>query len=78
MAVAGRSDEAASAAEAERLLSANVPWAYAEDVWALYDIIGQPASVMITGDDIVVDAWYGALGEEELRNKFDYLVSLSG
>ena len=31
---------------------------------------------MITGDDIVVDGWYGVLGDEELRKKFDLLASL--
>lgn len=78
IAVAGRSDFDSSAAVANDLLSENVAWGLDESVWELYDIIGQPASVMISGDDIVVDGWFGAVGESALRAKFDYLASLSG
>ena len=53
-------------------------WGLDDSIWDLYDILGQPASVMITGDDIIVDVWYGAIGDEQLRAKFDYLVSLAG
>jgi sulfur transfer complex TusBCD TusB component (DsrH family) len=76
--VAGRGDFESSAAVAADLLSDNVAWALDETIWELYGIRGQPASVMITGDDILVEGWYGALGEDALREKFDYLVSLSG
>lgn len=76
VAVAGRSDFEPTAKRAEELLTDNVAWGLDESVWGLYDILGQPASVMITGDDIIVEGWYGALGEEELRKKFDLLASL--
>ena len=76
VAVAGRSDLDPTAEEAERLLSDNVVWGLDDSVWELYEILGQPASVMITGNDLIVEGWYGALGEEELRNKFDLLASL--
>ncbi len=76
--MAGRSDFDSTAARAQELLTANVSWGLDESIWNLYDIVGQPASVMISGDDIVVDTWFGALGEAELREKFDYLVSLAG
>ena len=75
-AVAGRSDIAPTTGQARELLTDNVPWALDESIWNLYDIIGQPASVMISGDDIIVDSWYGVLGEEELRRKFEILASL--
>ncbi len=78
IAVAGRSDFDSSAAQAERLFSDNLLWGLDDSIWDLYDILGQPASVMITGDNILVEGWYGALGEDELRSKFDYLVSLAG
>ena len=55
----------------------NVAWGLDDSIWELFDILGQPASVMITGDDILVEGWYGALGEDGLREKFDYLVSLN-
>jgi len=76
--VAGRSDFDSSAAVAGDLLSENVKWGLDDSIWDLYDVLGQPASVMITGDDFLVDVWYGAIGEEQLRAKFDYLVSLTG
>ena len=76
VAVAGRSDLDPTAEEAERLLSDNVVWGLDDSIWELYEILGQPASVMITGNDLIVEGWYGALGEEELRNKFDLLTSL--
>ncbi len=76
IAVAGRSDLDPTAARAEELLSDNVAWGLDDSIWELYDILGQPASVMITGDDIIVEGWYGALGEDDMRSKFDLLASL--
>jgi hypothetical protein len=65
-----------TAARADELLSDNVAWGLDDAIWELYDIFGQPASVMITGDDIIVDSWYGALGESELRSRFDLLSGI--
>ena len=76
VAVAGRSDLEPTANRAAELLSDNVVWGLDESIWDLYDIRGQPASVIITGDDIIVDNWYGALGEVELRNQLDLLASI--
>jgi hypothetical protein len=53
-------------------------WGLDDSIWDLYDILGQPASVMISGDKTIVDIWYGGLSEDDLRSKFDYLASLSG
>ena len=78
VAVAGRSDYDSTAARADELLTSNVGWGLDDSVWELYDILGQPASVLVSGDDMIVDAWYGALGESELRERLDYLVSLAG
>jgi hypothetical protein len=58
------------------LLTSNVAWGLDESIWDLYGVLGQPASVMISGDDIVVDSWYGVLGEEELRKKFELLAGI--
>ena len=78
IAVAGRSDFESTARVAGDLLSGNLEWGLDDSIWDLYDILGQPASVMITGDNIVVDTWYGGRSEDDLRAKFDYLVSLAG
>jgi hypothetical protein len=74
--VAGRSDLGPTTARAEELLSDNVAWGLDDSIWDVYDILGQPASVMISGDDIIVDSWYGALGESEMRSRFDLLASI--
>ncbi|MDX2344609.1 MAG: hypothetical protein QNL12_13185 [Acidimicrobiia bacterium] len=76
IAVAGRSDYDPTAARAEELLFSNVAWGLDESIWELYGILGQPASVMISGDDIVAYSWYGVLGEEGLRERFDVLAGL--
>lgn len=76
VAVAGRSDFDPTAERAAELLSDNVVWGLDDSIWDLYDILGQPASVLITGNDLVVDSWYGALGEAALREKLDLLASI--
>ncbi len=76
IAVAGRSDLEPTAARAAELLSDNVSWGLDESIWDLYEILGQPASVMITGDDVIVEGWYGALGEGALRERFDLLANI--
>jgi hypothetical protein len=76
VAVAGRSDVLPTEERAAELLTDNVAWSRNDFVWDLYEIRGQPASVIITGDDIVVDSWYGVLGEEALREQLDLLASI--
>jgi hypothetical protein len=44
-------------------------------IWELYGVFGQPASVLITGDGLIVEGWYGVQGEEALREKFDLLAT---
>lgn len=63
---------------ADDLITGNLKWGLDDSIWDLYDILGQPASVTITGDNVIVDTWYGGLSEDDLRAKFDYLVSLAG
>lgn len=75
VAVAGRADLARTAARAPELFSDNLIWGLGEDVWNLYGIPGQPASVMVA-HGVVVDQWFGAIGESELRSRLDRLVSL--
>jgi len=63
---------------AEDLFSDNLNWGLDEDhdVFGLYGIPGQPASVIVYRG-VVVDAWFGAIGEEELRDRLDAVVALS-
>ena len=74
--VAGRSDLEPTAEEASNLLADNVVWGLDDSIWDLYEILGQPASAMTTGNDLIVEGWYGALGEAALREKLDSLASI--
>ena len=77
LAVAGNSSESASRQrvgvwfDPSRLL-----WGYDDSLFALYGVRGQPVSLLITGDDIVVDSWFGGIGEAELRSRLDALVAV--
>lgn len=72
--MAGRSNLDKSAAVADSLFSL-LDWGYDDSIWQLYGIPGQPASVLITGNDVVVDGWFGALPEPDIREALDLLVS---
>lgn len=76
LAVGGRSDLAKTAIAADELFSDNLMWGYSPDIWALYGIPGQPATVLIA-DGVIVDQWFGAIGEDALRERLDHLVELS-
>lgn len=56
---------------AERIL-----WGYSDELWPQFEIFGQPQSVLISSDDVIVGGWYGALGEAGLREQLDALVAI--
>jgi len=70
LAIAGRSNPGASEKAAVELFSDNLLWGYDESIWDLYGVPGQPASVLIQ-DGVIVDVWFGAIGDEALREKLD-------
>ena len=78
VALAWKSDFARAKARADVLFSDNLKWGLDEDenVFQLYGVPGQPASVIVV-QGVVVDAWFGAVGEEELRRKLDAVVALA-
>ncbi|MCL1601306.1 MAG: hypothetical protein M3112_07200 [Actinomycetia bacterium] len=76
VAIAGRGDLGATRDEALRLFSDNIKWGLDDSIWDLYGVPGQPASVLIV-DGVVVDGWFGAIGDSALRERLDNLVSLS-
>ena len=76
VAVAGRGDLDATIDEAARLFSDNLLWGLDDSIWGLYGVPGQPASVLIV-DGVIVDMWFGAVGENELRTRLDNMLSLS-
>ena len=76
VAIAGRGDLGATRDEALRLFSDNIKWGLDDSIWDLYGVPGQPASVLIV-DGVVIDGWFGAIGDSALRERLDNLVSLS-
>jgi hypothetical protein len=75
LAVAGRAPMDRTAERAPQLFSDNLKWGLDEEIWRLYGVPGQPASVMIA-HGVIVDQWFGAIGEDELRLRLDELVAL--
>jgi hypothetical protein len=77
VAVAGRSSESASRARVGVWFDPNrILWGYDDDLWALYSVFGQPTTVLISSDDVIVGGWAGALTEEELREQLDRLATI--
>jgi hypothetical protein len=76
VAVAGRSSADKTAARAGELLS-NLDWGLDDSVWETYGVPYQPVTFLISGDDVVVDTWAGALAEPEIRQKLDDLTKRS-
>ncbi len=70
LAIAGRSDLGSSTTAAGELFTDNLAWGYDDSIWELYGVPGQPASVLIQSG-VIVDVWFGAIGAEALREKFD-------
>lgn len=48
-------------------------WGYSDEVWDLYLVPYQPVSVLISSDDVIVDRWFGPVGEQTLRTALDRL-----
>lgn len=49
-----------------------------EEIFRLYGVPYQPVTVLIAGDQTVVEAWDGLRPEDEIRAALDDLVALSG
>ena len=76
LAVAGRGDLDSTRERAADLFANNLIWGLDDDIWSLYGIPGQPTSVLIA-NGVVVDLWFGALAEPEMRKRLDNLVAVS-
>ncbi len=78
LAVAGRSDPAAAEVRAEQLFGDALLWGVGDDVWELYGVRGQPVTVLLAGNDVIVDSWFGALPAEEIEQRLNDLIAVSG
>ena len=68
---------AATAEQAAALLpSGNVDWALddSEQVFSLYGVPYQPATVLIGADGTVVASWLGGRGEQQMRDAIEGLI----
>ena len=72
--------EATAQRAAELLASGQIKWGLDEDadIFELYGVPYQPVTVLIAGDQTVVEAWDGLRAEEEIRSALDNLIGLTG
>ncbi len=69
---------AATAEQAAALLpSGNVAWGLdeSEDVFSLYGVPYQPATVLVGADGTVVETWPGARSEQQMRESIEALIA---
>lgn len=76
--VAGRAGFDETAARAEELFQDRIMWGLDDSIWDLYGIPYQPVTVLLAGNDVVVDSWPGILDEAEIRQRIDTLIAVSG
>ena len=76
LAVAGRADFDVTAQRADELFSERLLWGLDDSIWDLYGVPYQPVTVLISGNDVIVDTWAGALGESDLRNRIDAFLDI--
>lgn len=75
LAVAGRSSFDASAERAPQLFDEErILWGYDDALWDRYEVFSQPTIFLISGDDVVVDGWFGEQSPDVIRQKLDALV----
>ncbi|MFV1960543.1 MAG: TlpA family protein disulfide reductase [Acidimicrobiia bacterium] len=72
--------EGAQARADELFLSGKIQWGLdePEKIFQLYGVPYQPVTVLVAGDQTVVEAWAGVRGAEELRAAIENLIALSG
>ena len=78
IAVAGNRTSLGAARERAAELFEVLDWGLDDSVWELYNVPYQPYSVLISGNDVIVTEWFGAVGEETLRAELDRLVATTG
>ena len=69
--------EATATRAAELLPSGQVLWGLdeAEEIFALYGVPYQPATVLITADGSIFERWSGAREEAEMREAIEALLA---
>jgi len=75
LAVAGKADMGPTAEVAGELFSDNLMWGLDNQIWELYGVPGQPATILIA-QGVVVDMWFGATSAEFLTERIENLITL--
>jgi len=70
VAIAGRGELGKTTEVATGLFSENLSWGLDDSVWDLYGVRGQPTSLLVD-QGVVVDFWFGAIGDAAIRERFD-------
>ena len=78
IAVAGNGSDLAASQQRAKDLFFLLDWGLDESIWERYHVPYQPYSVLITGDDVILTEWFGAVDEETLRQELDRLVATTG
>lgn len=76
VAIAWKSEPERAAERAAELFSDNLKWGIGDQIFSLYGIPAQPASVIVT-NGVIVDSWFGAIDGDELRSRLDAAVAVS-
>lgn len=77
LAVAGRSSESESAERAPQWFDeSRIRWGYSDDLWAQYEVFGQPTVFLISSDDVILGQWFGEQTEETIRDVLDQMVAI--
>ena len=78
IAVAGNNTSLAAGRQRAADLFHFLDWGLDDSIWELYGVPYQPYTVLITGDDVILTEWFGAVSEEALRAELDRLVATTG
>jgi hypothetical protein len=76
VAIAWKSDPGRAAERAAELFTDNLKWGIGDEIFSLYRVPGQPASVIVS-DGVIFDAWFGAVGADVLRERLDAAIAFS-
>lgn len=78
IAVAGNNTSLDAGRQRAGELFSRLDWGLDESLWELYGVPYQPYSVLITGNDVILKEWFGAVDEETLRAELDELAATTG
>jgi hypothetical protein len=51
-------------------------WGYDDGLWETYRAGYQPVSFLISSDDVIIETWFGPVGEDALREALDRLRAI--